>query len=355
MTRHPFDSGELGRNDPEMDRLGESLERYATDAAGEPSLDLSSRIMAAIDDEPVPSRGWWGSLLAAFAPWHGPARLALGAAVVAAAVIGALALGDLADRARNNTGATPSPTEVVSPSPTPTAEPDAFAEPIGDPFADAERHSDPDVRAGDANADRNGRPWRRSGYAEPERVGQQRTRRWQQRTGWRGLGAGACLEHRRIDDASRVHGTPGDRAHLVRGAGAVVRRAHPGLLGGAEAEPPIEARRSEDGDEGLVAPVGNREGLMHEGRTDPASCVRRQHRERCESQGIAPRTAGWIRLETDAADQDMPQHAPVARDRDQRELREEVRAGSDRIDELRLGRAAKRLAMQLVDLIEIDG
>ncbi len=93
---------------------------------------------------------------------------------------------------------------------------------------------------------------------------------------------------------------------------------------------------------------------MHEGRTDPASCVRRQHRERCESQGIAPRTAGWIRLETDAADQDVPQHAPVARDRDQRELREEVRAGSDRIDELCLGGAAKRLAMQLVDLIEID-
>ena len=116
MTQHPFDSGELGRNDPNMDRLGESLEQYATDAAGEPSLDLSSRIMAAIDDEPVPSRGWWGSLLAVFAPWHGPARLALGAAVVAAAVIGALALGDLADRARTNIGATPSPAEVVSPS-----------------------------------------------------------------------------------------------------------------------------------------------------------------------------------------------------------------------------------------------
>ena len=133
MTRHPFDSGELGRDDPEMDRLGESLEEYATDAAGEPSPDLSSRIMAAIDHEPVPSRGWWGSLLAAFAPWHGPARLALGAAVVAVAVIGALALGDLADRARNNTGATPSPTEVVSPSPTPSASPTPSLSPSATP------------------------------------------------------------------------------------------------------------------------------------------------------------------------------------------------------------------------------
>ncbi|MEA2651773.1 MAG: hypothetical protein QOI85_1494 [Chloroflexota bacterium] len=120
MTRHPFDSGELGRNDPEIDRLGEGLERYATDVDGEPPVDLASRIRAALDDERVPAGGWWRSLLAAFAPWHGPARLALGGAVVAVAVIGALALGDLADRARNNTGSTPSPSVIVSPSPTPT-------------------------------------------------------------------------------------------------------------------------------------------------------------------------------------------------------------------------------------------
>lgn len=128
MTRHPFDSGELGRSDPEMDRIGEGLERYASEAGGEPPMDLASRIKAALEDEPVPARGWWGSLMAILAPWHAPARLALGAAVVAAAVIGALALGDLADRARNNsTGSTPTPAPsvVVTPSPvtTPTPRP----------------------------------------------------------------------------------------------------------------------------------------------------------------------------------------------------------------------------------------
>ena len=123
MTRHPFDSGELGRNDPEMDRAGEALERYATEVGGEPPMDLASRIRDALDDEPTPTGGWWASLLAAFAPWHGPARLALGTAVVAAAVIGALAFGDLADRARIGTGSSPTPSVTVAPSPTPTPTP----------------------------------------------------------------------------------------------------------------------------------------------------------------------------------------------------------------------------------------
>ncbi len=78
MTRHPFDSGELGRNDPEMDRAGEVLERYAAEASGEPPMDLASRIRDALDDEPTPARSWWASLLALLATWQGPARLALG-------------------------------------------------------------------------------------------------------------------------------------------------------------------------------------------------------------------------------------------------------------------------------------
>ena len=137
MTRHPFDSGELGRNDPEIDRVGEGLERYASDTGGEPPLDLTSRIRAALDDEPVPAAGWWGSLLAAFASWRGPARLALGTAVVAAAVLGALALGDLADRARNNTGATPSPSVIATPTPSPSPTPTPTLSPTPSPTPSA--------------------------------------------------------------------------------------------------------------------------------------------------------------------------------------------------------------------------
>jgi hypothetical protein len=136
MTRHPFDSGELGRTDPEMDRLGEGLERYAVEAGGEPPMDLASRIRATLDDEPTPARGWWGALMGVFAPWHGIARLALGTAVVAAAVIGALVLGDLADQARNNnvgSTPTPSPSETLTPSPTSTPSPTQSPSPTPSP------------------------------------------------------------------------------------------------------------------------------------------------------------------------------------------------------------------------------
>ena len=57
MTRHPFDSDELGRNDPEMDRIGTHLERYAADVADEPPMDMVTRIQAAVDEEPVPAAG----------------------------------------------------------------------------------------------------------------------------------------------------------------------------------------------------------------------------------------------------------------------------------------------------------
>ena len=134
MTRHPFDSGELGRNDPEMDRIGEGLERYASEVGGEPPIDLALRTRATLDDEPTPAGGWWGALVAAFASWHGPARLAIGTAVVAAAVVGALVVGDLADRARNNNiGSTPTPAPAVIVTPSPTISPSPTQSPSPSP------------------------------------------------------------------------------------------------------------------------------------------------------------------------------------------------------------------------------
>ena len=62
MSLHPFDSGELGRTDPEMDRIGSQLERYASEVGDEPPVDLAARISATLDDEPIPAVGWWASL-----------------------------------------------------------------------------------------------------------------------------------------------------------------------------------------------------------------------------------------------------------------------------------------------------
>ena len=123
MRRHPFDSDELGRTDPEMDRVAERLERYASDAGGEPPPDLVTRIQAALDEEPIPRRGWYAGLVARLDPWRGAVRLAAAALVVAAAVVGALTLGELADRSRNDTGGPPVPTVPVMPSSSPTVAP----------------------------------------------------------------------------------------------------------------------------------------------------------------------------------------------------------------------------------------
>ena len=139
MTRHPFHSSELGRDDPEMDRIADTLERYADATAAEPPIGLATRIRDVIDDQPRPAGGWWASVLAALTPLRGPARIVLAAAVVIAAVMGAIALGELADRAPVDTGTTPppsvvdtpvpTPTPTVSPTPSPTPQPSASAAP----------------------------------------------------------------------------------------------------------------------------------------------------------------------------------------------------------------------------------
>ncbi|MCA1568737.1 MAG: hypothetical protein LC798_00120 [Chloroflexi bacterium] len=122
MSRYPFDSAELGRHDADMDRVAARLEGYASDM-GEPPIDLAVRIRAALDEEPIPPTGWWASLLATLAGWQGPLRLVVATAVLAIAVVGAVVLGDLADRARESTGSSPPPSQTMLPSPMPSPTP----------------------------------------------------------------------------------------------------------------------------------------------------------------------------------------------------------------------------------------
>ena len=133
MTRHPFDSDELGRSDPELDRVAERLERYSAQARGEPPPDLSGRIHAALELEPHP-----GGRFASFvATWSAPARAIAGAAIVLLLVVGGLALGQLIERTREQVGATPSPSVMVTPSPTPTSTPTPSPTPITSPTPSA--------------------------------------------------------------------------------------------------------------------------------------------------------------------------------------------------------------------------
>ena len=63
MTLNHFDPSELDRVDPELDELAEELQSYAADASPVPPLALSTRILDALDAEPVPA-GWRARLAA---------------------------------------------------------------------------------------------------------------------------------------------------------------------------------------------------------------------------------------------------------------------------------------------------
>jgi hypothetical protein len=133
MSRNPYGPDELDREDASLDRVADQLERYASERSTEPPMDLASRIMATIDDEPDPARGWWTSFLSGLEAWRTPARALAVAAVVVAAVVSAIAFGELAERARqDNVGSSPSP-GLLTPSATPTATPTPSPAPTESP------------------------------------------------------------------------------------------------------------------------------------------------------------------------------------------------------------------------------
>lgn len=145
MNRHPFNSGELGRDDPELTSLAEELEGLAS-GDPQPSAGFHDRVLAAIQAEPARRRSWLARLVA------GDGRHLLQAASLAVVLVigvaAALAAGGILDGLRRVPGTgptllpspstvtqtiTPSPSPSVSPSPSPSASPSSSgtAEPSG--------------------------------------------------------------------------------------------------------------------------------------------------------------------------------------------------------------------------------
>ena len=112
---NPYDPAELGRHDPELDRVAFELERQTAAMGGEPPVDLAGRILSAIDDEPIPASRW-----AWLGEFRGPARVLAAAAVVVVAITGALAIGSLIEQARPDVGGPQSPAVLPSPFETPS-------------------------------------------------------------------------------------------------------------------------------------------------------------------------------------------------------------------------------------------
>lgn len=146
MTRHPFNMGELGRDDPSLAGLAEELERVAAESP-QPPAGFHQRVLAAIDAEPAHRRSWFAAL---HWPGGGHAWQAAALGLVLALGIGAAMLaGGMLDLLRQGSGApspvpsfsapatvtpSPSPTPSTSPSPTPTPTPSPS--PTASPSAD---------------------------------------------------------------------------------------------------------------------------------------------------------------------------------------------------------------------------
>lgn len=151
MSRRPFDPRELDQSLADADPAISELERYVSTSATEAPHGLSDRVMAEIEAEPAPRRGFLAWLLAPSAAGSRPGRLMRGGALAATlvlAVAGALFAGQLADLVRDVGGEpTPSPTQSVSPSPStsepgsPMASPSVLPSPAHTPGA-----SDDDAR-----------------------------------------------------------------------------------------------------------------------------------------------------------------------------------------------------------------
>lgn len=126
MTGRPFDPNELDQPSADADRSIAELESYLADTATGAPRGLEPRVMAAVEQEPAPRRGFLAWLLTPPASGGGMRRFAragLVAATLVMAVAGALFAGQLADLVRNVGNGSPTPTESVSPSPSESVAP----------------------------------------------------------------------------------------------------------------------------------------------------------------------------------------------------------------------------------------
>jgi hypothetical protein len=118
MTRRPFHPDELDELLAQGDPSIAELERYAIASDADAPHGLSERVMAAVEREPAPRRGFLAWLASPASAGGGGRFVRVGAvaATLVLAVAGALFAGQLADMVRN-VGGSPSPTPSASPSP----------------------------------------------------------------------------------------------------------------------------------------------------------------------------------------------------------------------------------------------
>lgn len=161
MTRRPFDRGEVDQPLGDAERTVAELESYLADTAMGAPRGLHERVMAAIEHEPAPHRGFLSWLVTPSGSGVGMRRFVragLLAATLVMAVAGALFAGQLSGLIRNVGSGSPTPTETVSPLPSESVRPSSTtsdeASPSGSPEASQDTHGSPGAsKSAGASAD----------------------------------------------------------------------------------------------------------------------------------------------------------------------------------------------------------
>jgi len=124
VSRRPFDPGEIDRETGDLEPAATELERYAALTGTSEPVGLADRVMAAVEREPLPQRGFLAGLFATRMPLARVSRVAIYAAILVLVVGGVMAAGELARLVRDVSigGPSSSPTESVAPTPTPSQE-----------------------------------------------------------------------------------------------------------------------------------------------------------------------------------------------------------------------------------------
>ena len=145
MTHRPFDPNELDQPTTDAGHAAAELESYLGDTATGAPRGLGQSVMAAIEQEPAPRRGFLSWLMLPFG-WNGTRRV-LRAGVLAAtlviAIAGAILAGQLTGLIRNAGTGSPTPTESVSPAPSESPIPTPTASPSRSPQQSEAAHGSP--------------------------------------------------------------------------------------------------------------------------------------------------------------------------------------------------------------------
>jgi uncharacterized membrane protein YgcG len=136
MTHHPFDPDELDQPTGGLASVARELETLAASETSLPPADLTARIQARIDEEPLPG-GWLG--LGGLFRNRAWASAFVAAAATVVVIVGAVTFGQLVGLIRDaDLGSTPGPSIIVpsvppsptsSPTPSPTLSPSASPSP----------------------------------------------------------------------------------------------------------------------------------------------------------------------------------------------------------------------------------